>query len=127
MLSVLPLGVSANDSSKITSFSVSCAKDEIAEYTYGFYEHDGWHNEFYWVYDITLKCTVETEQGEKFTFDSQYEMFNEFPGEFKWIKGEQSYDHPWSVGENKIEVEYMGLTVKTSIKIVDNNVKSVEP
>lgn len=131
LLSVLPLGVSANDSSpentvKITSFSVSCAKDEIAEYTHGFYEHDGLSNEFYWVYDNTLKCTVKTENGENFTFDSQYEMFNKFGGEFKWIKGEQSYANPWSVGENEIEVEYMGLTAKTSIKIVENNVQSVK-
>lgn len=131
LLSVLPLGVSANDSFpestvKIISFSVSCAKDEIAEYTYGSYEHDGLHNEFYWVYNNTLKCTVETENGKKLTFDSQYAMLDEFSGEFKWIKGEQSYDHHWSVGENEIEVEYMGLTAKTSIKIVNNNVKSVE-
>lgn len=111
---------------KIKSFSIVPSQTQITEYTNGWYSYNSSPDELYWYYNVDFKYYVTTEKGEEYTFDYPHEIWDQIGEGPTWKSGNQSYGNQWSVGENLIEVELMGVTASAVIEIVEDDIVNVE-
>ena len=111
---------------KIKSFSIVPSQTQITEYTNGWYSYNSSPDEAYWYYNVEFKYYVTTESGQEHTFDYLYQIWDQFGEMPTWNSGNQSYGNQWSVGENLIELELMGVTASAVIEIVEDDIVNVE-